>query len=45
MDELRQKIMTAGMPEEVEKEVMKQMGRLERMHPDASEASMITNLP
>ncbi len=41
MDELRQKIMTAGMPDEVEKEVMKQMGRLERMHPDASEASMI----
>jgi ATP-dependent Lon protease len=41
MDELRQKIMTAGMPDDVEKEVMKQMGRLERMHPDASEASMI----
>ena len=41
MDELRQKLMTAGMPEEVEKEVMKQLGRLERMHPDASEASMI----
>lgn len=41
MDELRQKIMTAGMPDEVEKEVMKQLGRLERMHPDASEASMI----
>ncbi len=41
MDELRQKIMTAGMPDEVEREVMKQLGRLERMHPDASEASMI----
>lgn len=41
MDELRQKILTAGMPADVESEVMKQMGRLERMHPDASEASMI----
>ncbi len=41
MDELRQKLMSAGMPDEVEKEVMKQLGRLERMHPDASEASMI----
>lgn len=41
MDELRQKIVTAGMPPEVEVEVLKQMGRLERMHPDASEASMI----
>lgn len=41
MDELRQKILSAGMPEEVEREVLKQMGRLERMHPDASEASMI----
>lgn len=41
MDELRQKIMSAGMPDDVETEVLKQMGRLERMHPDASEASMI----
>ncbi len=41
MDELRQKLLTAGMPEDVEKEVAKQLGRLERMHPDASEASMI----
>jgi ATP-dependent Lon protease len=41
MEELRHKLMTCGMPEEVESEVMKQLGRLERMHPDASEASMI----
>lgn len=41
MDELRQKLLGAGMPQETEKEVMKQLGRLERMHPDASEASMI----
>ncbi len=41
LDELRQKLVAAGMPEDVETEVMKQMGRLERMHPDASEASMI----
>jgi len=41
LDELKQKLMATGMPEDVESEVMKQMGRLERMHPDASEASMI----
>jgi ATP-dependent Lon protease len=41
MDELRQKLLASGMPKDVHSEVMKQMGRLERMHPDASEASMI----
>lgn len=41
MDDLREKVITAGMPEEVEKEALKQLGRLERMHPDASEASMV----
>ncbi|MFK8137425.1 MAG: endopeptidase La [Bdellovibrionales bacterium] len=40
-DELRDKLMHAGMPADVEEEAMKQMGRLEKMHPDASEASMI----
>jgi ATP-dependent Lon protease len=41
MEELRQKIGDAGMPESVLTEAMKQLGRLERMHPDASEASMV----
>ncbi|MCB0378499.1 MAG: endopeptidase La [Bdellovibrionales bacterium] len=41
VEELRQRLLTCGMPEEVEKEAMKQLGRLERMHPDASESSMI----
>jgi len=41
MDELRNKIMSCGMPEEVQIEALKQFNRLERMHPDASEASMI----
>ena len=41
MDELREKLMNAGMSEEVQKEALKQLGRLERMHPDASEASML----
>ncbi len=41
MEELRDKIMNAGMPEEVQIEAVKQLGRLERMHPDASEASMV----
>lgn len=39
--ELRDKIMSAKMPHEVEVEALKQLGRLERMHPDASEASML----
>lgn len=41
MDELRQRIMNAGMPEKVQEEALKQFHRLERMHPDASEASMV----
>ena len=40
-DEMRDRVIAAGMPEDVEKEALKQLGRLERMHPDASEASMI----
>jgi ATP-dependent Lon protease len=39
--EIRQKIKRAKMPEEVEKEVNKQLQRLEQMHPDATEASMV----
>lgn len=41
MEELRQKLLDAGMPEAVQNEALKQLGRLERMHPDASEASMV----
>lgn len=41
MEELREKVTKAGMPEPVHTEAMKQFGRLERMHPDASEASML----
>lgn len=41
MEELREKLVKAGMPETVHNEAMKQLGRLERMHPDASEASML----
>ena len=41
LDELREKVLNAGMPEAVQIEAMKQLGRLERMHPDASEASMV----
>jgi ATP-dependent Lon protease len=38
--ELREKIKEAKMPEKAAKEVEKQLRRLERMHPDAAEASM-----
>ncbi len=41
LDEVREKVMNAGMPEQVLNEALKQLGRLERMHPDASEASMV----
>jgi ATP-dependent Lon protease len=41
MEELREKIKARGMPDNVQNEALKQLARLERMHPDASEASMI----
>lgn len=41
MEELREKILTSGMPQGVETEALKQLHRLERMHPDASEATMV----
>lgn len=41
LEELRNKITESGMPESVLNEALKQLGRLERMHPDASEASMV----
>lgn len=41
IEELREKLLSARMPHEVETEALKQLGRLERMHPDASEASML----
>src|SRR4029077_19012975 len=39
--ELRAKIEASKMPEEVHEEAMKQVGRLERMHQDASEATIV----
>ena len=41
MEELREKLIRAEMPPQVATEAMKQLGRLERMHPDASEATMV----
>jgi ATP-dependent Lon protease len=41
MEEMRERVIKAGMPETVQLEVLKQLARLERMHPDASEASMV----
>lgn len=41
MEELREKVHNAGMPVATETEALKQLARLERMHPDASEASMV----
>lgn len=41
LEDVRRRLAEAKMPEEVEKEALKQLGRLERMHPDASEASML----
>ena len=39
--ELRQKIRKAKMPKEVAKEATQELNRLEQMHPDAAEASMV----
>ncbi len=39
--ELRQKIKKAKMPKEVDKEARRELERLEQMHPDAAEASMV----
>ena len=41
IDELREKVEACNMPEHIEKEALKQLSRLERMHPDASEATMV----
>jgi ATP-dependent Lon protease len=41
INELREKLLACKMSPEVEQEALKQLGRLERMHPDASEASML----
>ncbi len=38
---LQQKIRKAKMPKEVEKEARRELERLEQMHPDAAEASMV----
>jgi ATP-dependent Lon protease len=38
---LRQKIRKAKMPQEVQKEAFRELDRLEEMHPDAAEASMV----
>ena len=41
MEELRLKVKRAKMPPEAEEESLKQLKRLEQMHPDAAEASMV----
>ena len=41
--ELSEKIERAGMPQDVEQETKKHLHRLEKMHPEASEASIIRN--
>ncbi len=41
MEEYREKIARARMPKQAEEEALKQLARLEQMHPDAAEASMV----
>ena len=43
MQELREKIEKIEMPEDVKKELFKQFLRLEKMHPEANESSMLRN--
>jgi len=42
-DELREKIEAAGMPDEVKKEALKELNRLARMSPMASDSSLVRN--
>jgi len=39
--EIRKAIEAAKMPEQIQKEALKQLGRLENMHPDGGEASIV----
>jgi ATP-dependent Lon protease len=39
--EIREKLIAKNLPAEAEKETLKQLSRLERMHPDSSEASIL----
>lgn len=39
--DIKEKILMCRMPEEVEKEALKQLARLEKMHPDSSESSIL----
>ena len=41
LEEIREKVNNSGMPPKVQEEALKQLARLKRMHPDASEASMV----
>ncbi|MBF0311848.1 MAG: endopeptidase La [Oligoflexia bacterium] len=41
--EIREKIKNAQMPADAEKEVLKQLSRLEKMHPESSESSILRN--
>ncbi len=41
--EFREKIVAAQMNEDTEKECLKQLSRLEKMHPDSSESSILRN--
>ncbi len=41
IEEYRQKILDARMPEDTEEEALKQLRRLESMHPDSSETSIV----
>ena len=43
IDELRQKIEAAGMPEDVKKEALKELARLQRMSPMAADYSLTRN--
>ena len=42
-NELREKLSSSGMHQEAKKEVHKQLLRLEKMHPDSSESSIVRN--
>jgi len=42
-EELKNEIVVASMPEDIEKECLKQLSRLEKMHPESSESNIVRN--
>jgi len=43
IEDIRRRVAESGMPKEVEEEMLRQLGKLERMHPDSAETVTVRN--